>query len=174
MPTSPFVNDLCPDETGGYIACGFIKKDTYENWVDLDDANEWATAIAAENVYAINPVTGEFPGEEWNTLPGYGENEERNTSINYTTTYMHPNVNEVTGGVYTNREFYNIMGKASGSFYFYAVLGDYTGVVSDKVVNIKPKAPSRTRNENQEWEVEVVWKSQNMNTAFAANTNIYG
>lgn len=173
-PDNPFVPNTCPGETGGYIACGFIRKATYEAWIDLDDAAEWAAAIAAETVYAINPVTGELPGEEWNTQPGYGELEERNTSINYTTTFTCPAVNELTAGVYTNREFWNAIAKQSGSYYFYAVLGDYTGVVSTRVVNIKPKAMSRTRNEDQEWEVEVMWKAQDMNAAFAANTNLYG
>ena len=169
-----FTNDGCPDESGGIIAAGYIDCSTFETWVDFEDNSEWTTAIAAENVKTIFFTKGSYEGPEWETEDGYGQADEEITGGTHTCSYSHKNLNEVSGGVAVNYDFYNKIAKVPGQYYFYMVTGDFDLLISTKPVTVKPRNNiPESKKEKQTWQVEVTWADSNLTDRYNAPAAIY-
>lgn len=173
LPTAAFVNDACANPEGGIKAVVFVKCSTWGSFTDPEDGSEWDTAIAALNAFSIKPVTGQYDGPEYATADGWGDAPERNTAKDYTVTFTHPNVNTVSGGVYSNRDFYNAMSKSSGAYYFGFITFDNVLKVINGVCNVKPKDMTDEKGGTQHWEVEIVARDEDLPLYYAAPLTLY-
>jgi hypothetical protein len=160
-----FTNNQCPtDEQGGIISVAYIDCDTFDT-LDLSSDAEWITELAAGNIKVILFTKGSYEGPEWETDDGYGLVDEVITGAGHVLNYRHRVVWEQSGGTFTNRDFYNKLAKAPGSYYVTFVDSSLNMKVSTQPVTVKPKdVTPEGKKELQEWQVEVNWNDPNIAT----------
>jgi len=126
-----YLANCCPTKEGARIRHLFLQKTTYA-FVDIEDATEWETAIAAGNILIIPNVRGSSDGGNWTTTEGYGDTAEETESFEETITFNDKNfLNNVAN--------YNTLARGSG--YYLGFVTATRGYVSSNAATFKPKRP---------------------------------
>lgn len=164
----------CISEQAGVISAGYIL-DTAYPFADFEDNAEWAAKIAAGTVLVAYNCRGEYPGAEVNQSDdAFGRGASEFLNFSHTATIEHKGIHIGPSGARDNIVAYDALAKNSGRYYFFFVTSDLKLWVSDAPVSVTPKTVvAKSKKEQQMWNVEVKWDSDNLTQTYDAPLDTY-
>jgi hypothetical protein len=146
-----YICDDCADyENGKVRSAGYVSEAYYSTLMANPTSTQvWLDGIESEDIIIIPRVIGSLDVPDPATVPGYGDEEEQDTTRVYTLAFRDPNYKG-------NCNFYNTVKRRKN---FHVIYRTSTQThVSDKVVKVRTSAPiTETSTDVVEWNVANIW-----------------
>ena len=177
IPLPAFAPDICANEEGRIIAIAAVRSDSAlaldtTTSGNVENASFWTSAIANSQAVVIQNVRGSKPKSSDVTVDGFGRQQTRSVSRDFTAEVMGP---DIVG----NEDFFNVLNyDNSHSFWFYTQGGKIWRPAG--IGEVCPTANWNADSVVEEglnsfimYSLEVAWSGTDIPVAFTAPTGIF-
>jgi len=164
-PLPAFSQDICANEPGRVIAVALMRSD--HAVTDPTSFAQWNTARSNSTAVIIQNVRGEKPKSSPVNVDGFGKQQSRSVSRDFTAQYFHP---DVVG----NEDFYNILNFDNAHSFWYYTQGGLIWTTGTAIADFNADhIVEAGLNTSIIFDVEVAWSSNDIPIAYTAPAGIF-